>query len=74
MRADAPGPGAAPRHSTRASDQEASGSASALSGLEATLRLVYHVELAATANQTVIAVARTQRFKRIANLHGGTRQ
>lgn len=44
----------------------------ALTRLETTLRLVDHVQLALAADKTVVAMARTKRFQRIADLHGDT--
>jgi hypothetical protein len=43
---------------------------SALSGLEAALHLVDYVDSALAANQAVVAVAATQRFQRVTDLHG----
>jgi hypothetical protein len=43
---------------------------SALTGLEAALNLVDHVNPALAADQTVVAMATTQRFQRVTDLHG----
>lgn len=47
---------------------------SALPGLEAALCLVDDVELSAPADEAIVAMARAQGFKRISDLHGGTRR
>src|SRR3954468_550747 len=44
--------------------------ASALTGLEAALHLVDHVDPALAADQTVVAVATAQRLQRVTDLHG----
>jgi hypothetical protein len=41
-----------------------------LAGFEAALHLVDHVDPALAADQTVVAVATTQRFQRVTDLHG----
>src|ERR1700726_590042 len=43
---------------------------SALTRLETALNLVDHVDPALAADQTVVAVASTQRFQRVTDLHG----
>src|ERR1700732_1885786 len=43
---------------------------SALARLETALNLVDHVNPALAADQTVVAVASTQRFQRVTDLHG----
>jgi predicted component of type VI protein secretion system len=43
---------------------------STLARLEAALNLVDHVNPALAADQTVVAVATTQRFQRVTDLHG----
>jgi hypothetical protein len=43
---------------------------SALTCLEAPLRLVDHVHAALAAHDTIVAVATAQRFQRIADFHG----
>src|SRR5258708_30071159 len=42
----------------------------ALTGLEAALHLVDHINPALAADQTVVAVAAAQRFQRVTDLHG----
>jgi hypothetical protein len=53
-----------------AGEKIASRVGSALTGLEAALHLVDHVNPALAANQTVVAVAAAQRFQRVTDLHG----
>jgi hypothetical protein len=44
--------------------------ASTLARLETALNLVDHVDPTLAADQTVVAVATTQRFQRVTDLHG----
>src|SRR4051794_3985548 len=43
---------------------------SALTGLEAALHLVDHIDAALAAHQAVVAVTPAQRFQRVTDLHG----
>src|SRR6188768_3044681 len=56
------------RRNPRANSAQADGSA--LTGLEAALHLVDYIDPALAADQTVVAVATTQRFQRVTDLHG----
>jgi hypothetical protein len=44
--------------------------ASALTGLEAALRLIDDVDAALAAHETIVAMAAAQRFQRITDFHG----